>query len=106
MAPGRADFPRDFFERLAATFGESLVVKTTYRFIATMGTVDTLDDPERWTGYLYSMCERAHGTDPSSTNPERKDLDEIPAGIQDLHAELVERERERAEKRASRKRLR
>jgi len=54
------EYPAAYFERLKLAFGEELPVLILHRFIATKGTIDDLDQPDKWEAYMWAMCERNH----------------------------------------------
>jgi DNA-binding transcriptional ArsR family regulator len=55
--PRHDDYPLAFFVRLYRLYGESVTLATLKRFVATMGTIYALNNPQAYEKYIGQMVE-------------------------------------------------
>lgn len=104
MCPGgRIPFPRSFFKKAIAAHSEQIVQDVVGDFIATKGTVDALDRPERWSGYLWAMLDGPKLALASSNGQAQKkesasEKESTSDFAQRMVVEMAEHEKERNER--------
>ena len=89
-----ADYPAAFFQSLVKPFGEQLPVLILHRFIATKGTIDDLEQPDKWTAYFWAMCERNHqnANQENVNNGQHMGTNSRELSFEDIWPELVNKD--------------